>query len=507
LFFKYDRLLPVIAAFEHLGLIQHRMGRYDRDKEHGWQSRMWASEKLVAMFNKVTQGYPCQVFAEEPTEPVVLKDTKENNKKLIDYIDTPATNLIRNKLKYYNEFIADAEIAVASNGDREVSLYNLRNRIFLNLLKGNGTLTNLTYSKKILESSITSSNTINKVDIDNILYSNNINNKYSKYVSITHGNFLLPVEGYVSRDAHVYVAGEKLTSLCCSSSYIPVTFNKEIKLENLELPFVLPQYHEPTQSSICLKQLSRIINKIILNFNTKDDAVPDEALLEKLFNEKLLLKNLNIEQLNFVINGKKLHRVFNEKSFDQGGRFYGGLYQFIPKEFRKDILINGEPTVELDYAAHHVRIPYHLEGVDYREDPYLALTEDPKERSLFKKLLFIAINAETESEFTKGFRKAFKATAKQKKLSLTSASILSLLQRVKETHNQIAGYINSGAGCKFQNLDSRITEAILVRMTDMGIPCLPVHDSYIVPRQHEDRLRDVMVGEYKAVLGFEPVIK
>ena len=58
-----------------------------------------------------------------------------------------------------------------------------------------------------------------------------------------------------------------------------------------------------------------------------------------------------------------------------------------------------------------------------------------------------------------------------------------------------------------QNLDSRITEGILMRMTDMAIPCLPVHDSYIVPKQHEDRLRDVMVSEYRAVLGFEPVIK
>ncbi|MBV5343105.1 hypothetical protein JZU68_05670, partial [bacterium] len=85
----------------------------------------------------------------------------------------------------------------------------------------------------------------------------------------------------------------------------------------------------------------------------------------------------------------------------------------------KDVFIGGEPTVELDYAAHHIRIPYHLEGIDYREDPYLALTDDPEERSVFKKLLLIALNAETEKKTVRGFRDACIATAKKSKIDLT----------------------------------------------------------------------------------------
>ena len=514
LFFKYDRLIPIIAAFEHLGLIQHRMGWYDRDKQLGRQSRMWASEKLVAMFNKVTQGFPCQVFAEEPTEPVVLKDSKENNKKLIDYIDTPATNLIRNNLKYYNDFIADAEIAVASNGDRRVSLYNLKNKLFLSLLKGDGTLTNIKFSNKLIQSSINKSSIISSninnttiVNIFNILYNTIINYKSNNYISITNGNFISPVEDHVSRDAQVYVAGEKYSPLSCSSRYCPVTFDKKGRLDELELPFILSRYHEPSQASIWLKQLSSIINKSISSLHTKDGLIPDETLLKKLFREKLELKNFDIEQLNFVINQKKLYRVFNEKSFERGGRFYGALYQYMPKGFRKDILINGEPAVELDYSAHHIRIPYHLEGIDYRDDPYLALTDDPEERKIFKKLLLVALNATTEKKAIEAFRSECIETAWKTELSLADESIRGLLARARDQHKRIAGFIHSGKGRMLQNLDSRITEGILMRMTDMGIPCLPVHDSYIVPRQHEDRLRDVMVGEYRAALGFEPVIK
>ena len=305
----------------------------------------------------------------------------------------------------------------------------------------------------------------------------------------------------------MYVAGEKYSPLSCSSRYCPVTFDKKGRLDELELPFILSRYHEPSQASIWLKQLSSIINKSISSLHTKDGLIPDETLLKKLFREKLELKNFDIEQLNFVINQKKLYRVFNENSFERGGRFYGALYQYMPKGFRKDILINGEPAVELDYSAHHIRIPYHLEGIDYRDDPYLALTDDPEERKIFKKLLLVALNATTEKKAIEAFRSECIETAWKTELSLADESIRGLLARARDQHKRIAGFIHSGKGRMLQNLDSRITEAILMRMTDMGIPCLPVHDSYIVPRQFEDRLRDVMAGEYRALLGFEPVIK
>ena len=497
LFFKYHRLIPVIAAFEHLGLIHHRPGRYDRSKTLGRQARMWASERLIAMFNKATQGYPCQVFSEGPEEPVILKDSK---KMVVDYIDTQETNAFRSNLASYNDFIAKNKITVASNGDREISLYNLKYKLLFGVLKGDATLNNIT------NTGLTNSNVGNKDSYgNNRVYTcrvikNNSNNNIvgngSNSVSITHNNFILPIDEYIDGSTRVYVCGDKLSSASRVRDPYAFRLGNKIRIDDFKLPyFSMNKEYVPKH----IKEFYDTVNFNMLKLKLGNNF--------QLTTEKAPLNKFNIGHLNFVINSKKLYRIFNNNSFDQGGRFYGAFYQTMPKDLRKDVLINGEPTVELDYAAHHVRIPYHLEGVDYREDPYLAFTDDPKERSLFKKLLLIAINAKTEREFVIGFRNAFKATAKQENLSLTSASILTLLQRAKTTHNQIAGYVNSGAGCRLQNLDSQITEAILMRMTEMGIPCLPVHDSYIVPRQHEDRLRDVMVGEYRAVLGFEPVIK
>ena len=43
-------------------------------------------------------------------------------------------------------------------------------------------------------------------------------------------------------------------------------------------------------------------------------------------------------------------------------------------------------------------------------------------------------------------------------------------------------------------------------MTKNQIPCLPVHDSYIVPKQYEYFLQEVMQESYERVMGFRPMI-
>jgi hypothetical protein len=51
---------------------------------------------------------------------------------------------------------------------------------------------------------------------------------------------------------------------------------------------------------------------------------------------------------------------------------------------------------------------------------------------------------------------------------------------------------------KLQNLDSRISEHIITELLNDGIIALDIHDSFIVQRRYEKRLRDVMVNGFKA---------
>ena len=57
-------------------------------------------------------------------------------------------------------------------------------------------------------------------------------------------------------------------------------------------------------------------------------------------------------------------------------------------------------------------------------------------------------------------------------------------------------------------VDTRITDIILRAMTNNEIPCLPVHDSYIVKERDKNFLIEVMKESYEYIMqGFSPIIK
>src|SRR5262249_43582882 len=59
----------------------------------------------------------------------------------------------------------------------------------------------------------------------------------------------------------------------------------------------------------------------------------------------------------------QLHRVFHRGDFANGGRFYGGHWQNIPKSGGRDqLMINGQPTTEVDYRGLHIRLLYQEVG-------------------------------------------------------------------------------------------------------------------------------------------------
>lgn len=500
LFFKYNRVITVVDTFKKLDLI-HRKG-WINDRKNGFrrQSRMWASEKLILMFNETTLNQTRQVYADEPSERIVLRNAM---KYLVDYTDTDQTHSFRRNLDYYNNFITGQEIEVQSDETQQISLYNLRSNLYRNILKGDATLKHLqsdiksTHQDKVCDSNIVHNNS--SVENSNIRREYNINNKNIKHnnTSMTRSFFQLTDSSDTSQVTEQYQPQDWFFT----RTERETPYGNIETPENLSMDTMIRDKTEPLETHIetdnQLSLFSTIIKqKMLAHKNDK-----------QFMNEKMALKDFDIGKLNFVINNKKLHRVFNQRSFELGGRFYGAFYQGMPKEFRKDILINGEHTVELDYAAHHMRMSYNREKIDYREDPYLALTDDEKERKTFKNLLLIAINAETVAKAIKGFRKACVAIPKEDRIELTNANILKLMARIYKAHKPIAHYISSGAGLRLQNIDSQITEAILMRMTRQAIPCLPVHDSYIVSVRHREVLYQAMIEEYEKVMGFTPVVK
>jgi hypothetical protein len=221
--------------------------------------------------------------------------------------------------------------------------------------------------------------------------------------------------------------------------------------------------------------------------------------------EKRQCSDFGVFRLVIKSNYNYLHRLFSNESFSQGGRFYGAYHLELPKTLRQHILLNGEPVVELGFSALHIRMLYHMEGIDYRDDPYRAICDRPDERKIYKLVQLIAITAEDESAAIKAIRDQLRKNGVWEEL--TDERILERLGRFKEGHPAIGKFLNTGIGLRLQNLDGKITDRVLTAMTQEGIPCLPVHDSYIVPRPHRELLDEVMSEAYEEVMGFQPVIK
>ena len=160
--------------------------------------------------------------------------------------------------------------------------------------------------------------------------------------------------------------------------------------------------------------------------------------------------------------------------------------------------------MELDYSALHIRMLYHIEGMNYTADPYSLLCQDQSERIVHKLANLVAINAGSEKKAVGGIRNKFRSEGIP--YDLTDKALMELICNFKEAHKPIAHYLCSGIGRQLQNKDSHIAAAILNRLTRDGIPCLPVHDSFIVEAENKDTLYQIMIEEYEKIMGFQPQI-
>jgi hypothetical protein len=205
---------------------------------------------------------------------------------------------------------------------------------------------------------------------------------------------------------------------------------------------------------------------------------------------------------------RSVKRIFNDGTFERGGRLYGAFWTHVPKWVRQLIRIDGQETLELDFSGLSVRMLYHERGIAYDEDPYEipaleAYAEEqglPKAhyRSAVKTLLQAILNDEDDEghpeavKLNETFRPRF-----------TRSEVRRLIE---EKHSAIADAFGTGEGKRLQREDSDLAIEIIVNLMDQGILALPIHDSFIVQSIHREALRDEMRRTYRRRFRFDPVI-
>ena len=202
---------------------------------------------------------------------------------------------------------------------------------------------------------------------------------------------------------------------------------------------------------------------------------------------------------------KFVRRIFSRASWERNGRFYGGFWQQVGSEYRKDILINDKPTVEVDYKGLHAGILSAEKGIPTDGDRYdLGSVICPRldlkqQRKAVKLLVLAAINAKDRGSAFGAFRQAQPAGSVEKTLNNDELGLL--LDTFVKQHPYLEDGICSDQGIRLMNVDSHITNHIISRFVELKKPILSVHDSYIVGTRDVELLKDCMVEASIRVVG------
>jgi hypothetical protein len=205
-----------------------------------------------------------------------------------------------------------------------------------------------------------------------------------------------------------------------------------------------------------------------------------------------------------------LFRQFNNGSFGDGGRLYGAWWIGIPGHIRKRITINGEPTVELDYSGCAIRMLHHERGNECPDDPYFLRAIAAVEvktgkrpghyRDAIKALTQARINGNNrDKDMMCDLPGGISFSPHFKRNEVTAM--------IEAKHEAIADAFGSGAGIRLQRKDSDLALGIVTALMEKGIVALPIHDSFIVDAIHRDALFHEMKDQYRAMFGYDPIIK
>ena len=202
---------------------------------------------------------------------------------------------------------------------------------------------------------------------------------------------------------------------------------------------------------------------------------------------------------------RSVYRVFNDASFSMGGRFYGGWWQNVPRKYRKQIIFNGKPTVELDYSNQHPTILYAWEGVTRPADCYsnvirLNYLPEGTTRKDLRDMVKAAFNAMLNSN------KMLRNAPDGVEPWLYGLKWSELRDAIMSFHTPVEHHFFTGVGLRLQKTDSDIAERVMLHFATKGIAILPLHDSFLMHHGYESELRDVMDTAFEEVTGYKAKI-
>ena len=314
-----------------------------------------------------------------------------------------------------------------------------------------------------------------------------------------------------------YNGWNSFTSRIRPSNILKVEFGKctatlfDVNKHKGEVAVILSDFDTDTEGSLITRRGNKV-RKLLEYDDTADTQHMEQQLQE--YNDLLRRTYIDIATLDkgyierdtkrgiqrIPVNqsNKFVRRIFSRGSWTNNGRFYGGFWQQVGEKFRKDILINDQPTIEVDYKGIHPSIlslnkGNVFNGYELADSVLPNLTKEQQTKAV-KLLVLTAINAASKQQAYKAFRSS-------SDISLKDAELSNLLHGFIELNPHLANDLFADKGITLMYQDSQIAEYVISKFTLSGVPILSVHDSFLVQHDQILNLKDYMIEASKAVLG------
>lgn len=189
---------------------------------------------------------------------------------------------------------------------------------------------------------------------------------------------------------------------------------------------------------------------------------------------------------------RRLRRIFNNGSWTNGGRLFGGLWMTMPKKDRfRLIRIGGEPIVSADYKQLFPHLAYAKakaadQSVTVPEGDLYEMLGHPESRAGWKKIVNAMLFAE------KRLTAWPDETVGLMPVGIKPKEAYATVERV---HAPIAGLFWKGVGYHLMNNESQILVRALEALARRKVVALPIHDAVLVAESAGDIAREVLQAE------------
>lgn len=192
--------------------------------------------------------------------------------------------------------------------------------------------------------------------------------------------------------------------------------------------------------------------------------------------------------------GKRyLQRIFNNGSLGEGGRLYHGFWERLSKDHRRESLrIEGAPVVSLDFAQMSVRTAYAIAGIEPPDGDLYELPDVRGSREGVKKVLNALLARDRlPRRFPRGSRAHF----------AKSETIQSVIAGIRRRHPALSSVFGKAQTRALMNLESQVAVVALLKLKDLGVVALPIHDGILVAEHRLEIAKKTLEQASLEVLG------